>query len=202
MVIISETSGFAQDNNITTRKVEEAKGLEVGIKAPQFITIDADSNTFNLQEALKNGPIVIVFYRGFWCPVCNKHLSQLQDSLEMIQRDGVQLIAISPERPEYLHKMEEKSGASFTLLFDKDYKISEAYDVIYKPTSMQLFTYNALLGGKLKRTHSDDSQQLPIPATFIIDTNGIIVWRQFDPNYHNRSSAKEIIRQLELLLKN
>lgn len=62
---------------------------------------------------------------------------------------------------------------------------------------MQLITYNTLLGGKLKDSHSDDSQRLPIPATYIINQEGIIIWRQFDPNYKNRSTVQGILKALE-----
>ena len=103
------------------------------------------------------------------------------------------MVAISPEKPEYLVKMAEKSGAEFTLLYDEGYKIAAAYDVLYNPTKRQIFTYNTLLRGKMKKSHSDNSQQLPIPATYIINQAGQIVWRQFNPDYHNRSSIKDIL---------
>lgn len=180
----------------TERKAEDAKGLRVGTIAPAFTAIDADSNIFSLEEAKSKGPVVLIFYRGFWCPVCNEHLSNLQDSLQLIEKTGAKVIAISPEKPEYLDKMSAKSGATFTLLYDEGYKIADAYDVTFKPTSMQLFTYNVILGGKLKKTHSDDSQRLPIPATYVVNEEGVIIWRQFDPDYKSRASVSEILDAL------
>jgi thiol-disulfide isomerase/thioredoxin len=100
------------------RSVDEAKGLNVGAAAPMFSALDADSNIFSLDKALKNGPVVLIFYRGFWCPVCNQHLGQIQDSLLLIEEMGAKVIAVSPEKPEYLGVMEEKTGAQFTLLYD------------------------------------------------------------------------------------
>lgn len=179
------------------KEIEEVHGIEVGVKAPSFSALDANNKTFILAEELKKGPVVMIFYRGFWCPVCNKHLSTLQDSLKQIQATGAQIIAISPEKPEYLDKMAEKTGAEFTLLYDEGYKIANAYDVTFKPSAMQLFTYNTVLGGKLKDSHSDDSQRLPIPATYIINQEGIIIWRQFDPNYKNRSTVQGILKALQ-----
>lgn len=179
-----------------SRDIQEAHGLNVGDKAPVFIAKDAESKEFLLNEALKEGPVVLIFYRGFWCPYCNKHLSQIQDSLGLIQEKGARVIAISPEKPEYLDKMAEKSGARFTLLYDEGYKIADAYEVTFKPDSMQLFAYNTILRGNLKESHSDDSQLLPIPATYIISKEGTIVWRQLDPNYKNRSTVMEIIENL------
>ena len=178
------------------RDVKEAKGLPVGVIAPTFTALDADSNVFVLKETLKDGPVVLIFYRGFWCPVCNKHLGKLQDSLQFIQEAGARVIAISPEKPDYLDKMADKSGATFTLLYDEGYKIADAYDVTFKPTSMQLFSYNVVLNGELKKSHSDELQLLPIPATYILNQDGTIAWRQFDPDYKNRSSVNEIIEAL------
>ncbi|MCK5775191.1 MAG: redoxin domain-containing protein [Bacteroidales bacterium] len=193
MILLSVVNTQGQNN----QGIEKAKGLEVGDKAPSFSALNANNEIFILKDALKKGPIVLIFYRGFWCPVCNQHLATLQDSLQLIEETGAQVIAISPEKPEYLDKMSAKSGASFTLLYDEDYKIATAFDVNYKASGMQAFTYNLFLGAKLKKTHSTDSQNLPIPATYIINKEGIISWRQFDPNYKNRSSVKDIIRALE-----
>ena len=180
----------------TIKSVNDAKGLAVGQIAPLFVAIDADSIKFSLEDTLEKKPVVLIFYRGYWCPVCNKHLSAIQDSLKMIEDAGAKVIAISPEKPEYLNRMSEKTGAEFTLLYDEDYKIAEAYDVNFMPSGTQLFTYNVILRGHLKDTHSDKSQRLPIPATYIINQDGIIAWRQFDPNYKNRSSVEEILNAL------
>ncbi|MFC0875634.1 peroxiredoxin-like family protein [Saccharicrinis sp. FJH2] len=179
-----------------TRRAEDAKGLNTGTKAPLFSAIDADSSEFNLSAALKDGPVVLIFYRGFWCPVCNKHLATIQDSLSLVTKKGATVIAVSPEKPEYLNKMKEKTGAQFRLLYDEGYKIADAYDVTFTPPPATLFTYNTVLNAKLKETHSDDSQRLPIPATYIINTKSTIIWRQFDPDYHNRSTVKDILKNL------
>lgn len=191
MTIISAT--HAQKS----RNAKDAKGLSAGQMAPLFKAMDADSNLFILEDALEESPVVLIFYRGFWCPVCNKHLGSIQDSLKMIEEAGARVIAISPEKPEYLDVMAEKTGAEFTLLYDEGYKIADAFDVTFKPTSMQLFTYNTVLNGKLKDTHSDNAQLLPIPATYIINVAGKIIWRQFDPNYKNRASVEEILAALK-----
>jgi len=183
-------------NAQTKRTANEANGLPVGTAAPHFTATDAGLNIFSLEEALKNGPVVLIFYRGFWCPYCNKHLAHLQENLKQITEKGASVIAISPEKPEYLDKMASKAGVKFTLLYDEGNKISDAYDVTFTPGAMDLFVYNYILNGKLKRTHSDDSQRLPIPATYIIGTDGTIIWRQFDPDYKKRSSVKDIITNL------
>lgn len=198
LFIISITMIMTQGFSQTYKDAGEAKGLAVGTKAPLFSAIDAERSTFILADELKKGPVVVIFYRGHWCPVCNKHLGQIQDSLRLITEKGATVVAVSPEKPEYLEKMEEKTGAKFRLLYDEDYKISDAYDVTFLPDKKQITLYNTMLNANLKETHSDDSQRLPIPATYIIDTKGKIVWRQFDSDYKNRSSVKDILNNLPL----
>ena len=183
--------------NQNMKKLVEANGLSVGENAPLFSALNADSLSISLKKELQKGPVVLIFYRGFWCPVCNKHLGTLQDSLSLIQDAGATVLAVSPEKPDYLDKMAHKTGAAFNLLYDKDYRIANAYDVNFKPKAVTLMIYNVALGAQIKKSHSDASQQLPIPATFIINRKGKIIWRQFDRNYHKRSSVKEIVTALQ-----
>lgn len=193
LLLLITTNIMAQQEYKT---VKEAKGLPIGETVKDFSAVGLNNSTFILSEALKKGPVVIIFYRGQWCPVCNKHLSNLQDSLQMIYDKGAAVIAISPEKIEHLKETAEKTQASFILLYDEEYKISDLFDVTFKPDNKTTFTYNTFLGADLKNAQSDNSQRLPIPATFIIDKNSQIVWRQFDPDYKNRSTAKDILFNL------
>lgn len=178
------------------RSAKEAQGLEVGAKAPLFAAMDQDSNHFKLERALEKGPVVLIFYRGHWCPVCNKHLGQVQDSLHAIYEKGASVVAISPEKVELLNKTASKTKAAFTLLHDAGYQIADAYDVTFKPDSKSRLMYNTMLGANLKSAHDDDSQRLPIPATYIIGTDGKILWRHFDPDYKKRSTVQDIVKHL------
>ena len=180
------------------KDIENAKGLEVGAKAPAFTTVDHNGKEFSLKTAIRKGPVVLIFYRGHWCPICNRHLSHLQDSLEIIKNFGATAVAISPEKTEFLNLTKQKTEADFRLLHDKDYKISEAYDVAFKPDNQTIKKYNKHLNADLENAHSESSTTLlPIPATYIINSSGKIIWRHFDPNYKNRSSMKNIINQIK-----
>jgi len=185
---------MGQDDQYISAK--EAQGLEVGAKAPLWSAQNAEGETVELDKLLKKEPVVMVFYRGHWCPVCNKHLQALQDDLHKITERGAQVIAISPEKSEFLQKTRDKTGAEFSLLYDESYAISEAYGVKFRPGSATRVMYNTVLGADLKEAHSDDSQQLPIPATYIIDQNREIVWRHFNPDYKKRASVNEILENL------
>lgn len=188
-ILLANTYIYAQ----TYKTVAEVKGLPVGSKVSKFTATDQNGKTFDLSKAIKKGPVVLLFYRGQWCPVCNRHLSNLQDSLSQIYAKGATVIAVSPEKQEYLEKTASKTKATFTLLHDRSYRISEAFDVVFKPTGKEISLYNERLKANIDNAHSDNSQRLPVPATFIINRKGIIVWRHFNSDYRVRASVKEIL---------
>jgi peroxiredoxin len=175
------------------RTAEEVKGIEVGGKVGDLNGVLADGTAYRLQNDLKKGKTVVIFYRGQWCPVCSRHLSNLQDSLQVLQDEGINVVAVSPEKPEKLAKTQQKTKATFTLVHDRDYAFAKAFDVLFRPDQKTLGVYNTMLGADLKHSHSDESQQLPVPATFLLDENGVVLWRHVDPNYKNRASVASII---------
>jgi peroxiredoxin len=178
------------------KKAEEAKGVPIGTMIKPFAAKTAEGKRFSLKQALDKGPVVLVFYRGQWCPVCNKHLHKLQDSLSLITDKGAQLVAISPEKPELLSRTREKTGATFPLLYDEGYAIANLFDVTFLPPKATRLLYNTAINANLKEAHSDDSERLPIPATFVLDQKGKVVWRQVDPDYKVRASVQDILRNL------
>ncbi len=178
--------------------VEDVNGLEVGDLVDDLKVQTHEQGDIRLNELLaQNDHVIVVFYRGQWCPVCNKHLSTLNDNYASIKEFNAQVLAISPERPEYQKETKSKTGAEFLLGYDEDYKVAEQFDVLYQPGGAKRSMYNIALGAKLKKAHSDDSQRLPVPATFIINADREIIWRHFDRNYKNRSSVEAILKALK-----
>ncbi len=93
------------------KSVKEVKGLNIGDVAPMFAATDVDGKTYSLKDALLNNPVVVIFYRGQWCPVCNKYLSSLEDSLKFIYNKGATVVAISPEKSEFMNYTRDKRHA-------------------------------------------------------------------------------------------
>lgn len=178
------------------KTINEVNGLKVGKNAPYFSALDICENRYSLSDALSKGEIVLIFIRGQWCPFCNKHLKEIQENLPSIYKKGASVVVVSPEKSEFIKKTIEKTGAEFTILYDADYKIAEVYDVLFKPKAMLRVMYNVVLGAKLKESHSDNTEQLPVPATYIISKDGKIKWRQFNPNYMKRSQINDILENL------
>lgn len=178
------------------KTVNECKGIAVGNSAPYFEAKDQNGNIVMLRELLKQGPVVLVFYRGQWCPVCIPHLRKLQDGLSKVHEKGASIIAVTPEKQELIQKTFVKTNVTFPILFDKDYKIMKQYDVAFVPSRFLRWMYNWLLRANLKKAHSDESEILPIPATFIIGKDGKVKYRHFDPDYKKRLSVDEILQNL------
>ncbi len=192
MILISSNI-FAQNFE---KKTSDVKGISVGAEVKNFTATGLNGMQFNLDEQMKKGPVVLMFFRGQWCPVCNKYLSSVQDSLELILGKGATLVAISPELPENLAETKEKTKAEFILLHDKDYLIAKEFDVLFKPDRSTRLLYNTALGANLDEAHGASEVLLPVPATFIIGKDSKVIWRQFDHNYNKRASIKDILRHL------
>jgi len=169
--------------------------LQVGDIAPDFHGIDQAEDIINLRESLKNGPVVLIFFRGSWCYFCNQHIAKFQDSLEYVLDKGASVIAVSPQIPEYNHKTIRKTGASFSLIHDKGYHIMNAYYVSFTIDEKTILKYRRF-GRHIDRANANEDYILPVPATFIIGEDRVIRYIQYDPNYKNRSTVAEVLRNL------
>jgi peroxiredoxin len=171
------------------------KGLAAGSIAPDFYATDQYGKKTELGTILKKGPVVLLFYRGQWCPYCNRQLSQLQDSLLQITEQGATVIAVTPEKPGSINETINKTKASFQILHDKGLKIMKAYDVAYTVndvTNAKLKKY----GIDLEKINGKNGSKLPVPAVYIINQKGVITYVHFDQDYTHRASVAEILRHL------
>jgi len=179
--------------NTYAQKAESS--LQIGQKAPLFTAFDQNGDKFVSSDLLKTHQLIVVFYRGQWCPFCNRHLSELQDNLENFKKAGAQIVAITPEKTENIDKTLGKTQADFPVLWDKDNSIMKAFGVNFiLPENLQ--EKYKTFGVDLTEANANASQTLPVPATFVIGKNGKIKYLQYDPDYKNRSTAKEILEQL------
>lgn len=181
---------MAQDNS-----VKLPQGLKVGDVAPEINTVDYLGNKVKLTALLKKGPVVLMFYRGNWCPYCNMQLKQLQDSLELITEHGGTVLAVTPESVESIDKTVEKTNADFRIIQDKTFCLMKAYDVGFKLNKDVLARYKST-GINIKKSNSANSDFLPVPATYIIGQDRKIVYGFFDPDYTKRATVAKILKNL------
>ncbi|WP_430813253.1 peroxiredoxin-like family protein [Carboxylicivirga sp. RSCT41] len=171
------------------------EGIQVNEKAPGFVANDQHGNRVDLAKELEAHSVVLVFYRGQWCPYCNRHMSALQDSLQMITDKGARVIAITPEKNEEIEKTIDKSNASFSVIYDEGHQIMDAYDVTFTMSKTKFTAYKTY-GIDINKASGNTDRALPVPATYIIGKDGYVSNRHFDKNYKTRMSVKDILRSL------
>jgi peroxiredoxin len=175
---------------------EELKGLSVNDQAPEFTAKDQNGKPVSLKEQLKNGAVVLVFYRGQWCPYCNKQLKKLEDSLSLITAKGASLITVTPEKPESISETIEKTKATYPILFDDGLKIMKSYDVAFAVDDKTIEKYKGYGIDFIEANGETNGAKLPVPAVYVINKEGKIVFRHFDKNYTKRASVAEILEHL------
>ena len=174
---------------------EKPEGLFISSRAPDFKAKDQFGNEVRLKDLLKKGKVVLVFYRGQWCPYCNKELSRLQDSLQFIKDKGAALVAVSPEKPENVAVTVEKTKAEYSILYDEGLKIMKAYDVEFEMEENTVTRYRNA-GLDIEKNNGANGRFLPVPAVFIIDKESTVTYRYFEPDYKKRPSVKELLNNL------
>ncbi|RKR15369.1 peroxiredoxin [Maribacter vaceletii] len=172
--------------------LENAKN--VGDTAPNFILKNALGNPVELQEFLKKGKVVLTWYRGGWCPFCNLTLRELQQELPNFNANNATLIALTPEVPDNSLSTKEKHNLDFEVLSDLGNKIAKEYGIVYKLTDDVAKSYNSSFG--LNNYNGDDSNELPLAATYIINEDGTIAYAFLDAEYRNRAEPTEITKFL------
>ena len=170
-------------------------GLKVGDIAPDFNAKDQNGKTVSLKQALKNGPVVMLFYRGQWCPFCNKQLSRFSDSLSQLTAKGASVLAITPENAENVKKTIEKTKASFPVLEDEGLTIMKLYKVNFAVDENTITKYKGY-GIDFDKANGSNGANLPVPATYIIGQNGKIKYVFFNTDYRKRASVLEILNNL------
>lgn len=171
-------------------------GIEIGERAPEFVLPDATGTKVALRDLLAIGPVVISFYRGAWCPYCNTELQALQGSLDAIKDRGASLVAISPQAPDASLSLVERLELDFDVLSDLDQSVSSAYGLQFELTPALQAIYPKL-GMDLTQHNADGSWHLPVPATFVLDSAGIVGARHVDPNYLERMPVDDILVALD-----
>jgi peroxiredoxin len=174
------------------------RAIKAGDRAPDFRLPDARGGHVRLRDLLARGPVVVSFYRGGWCPYCNLELRALQGALPAIEQQGAQLVAISPQTPDESLTTAEKNELAFAVLSDVGSAAAKAYGIGFD-LSEELRPVYTRFGHALPDKNGDDSWVLPVPATYVVDTNGVVVLAFIDVDYRNRLEPAEVIAALEAL---
>lgn len=177
-----------------------ANALKIGQQAINFELPNQEGNAVALKDLVAKGPVVVTFYRGDWCPYCNLQLRALQARLKEIEALAATLVAISPQVPDGSLTKSEISEMTFTVLSDQNAKVASQYGVAWEVPEFLLDHMRVDRNLDLEKINNGNGSVLPIPATFIIGTDGIIAWNYVNVDYRTRSEPEEIIEALKKLV--
>ena len=170
--------------------------LKAGDRAPAIVLGNAKGETVDVGEMLKKGPVVVTFYRGGWCPYCNLELKAFQEILPQITAAGASLVAISPERPDESLSTVEKNALSFEVLSDVGQMAGRAFGLVYEFTDELRTAYDGFGLDIPTRNGAPGEWSLPVAATYVIGSNGVIRYAYTDTDYRDRADPLEVLKVL------
>jgi len=171
------------------------RALQVGASAPDFSLPDARGGIVSLSSLLAKGPVVVTFYRGGWCPFCDLQLRAYQAALPAIRKSGAELVAISPQTPDYAQADVEKKELAFPVLTDAHNAVARRYGLVFA-LSEPLKSLQTGFGNPIPKFNGDDSWELPMPGTFVLDRTATVRLAHVDPNYTVRLEPAAILAAL------
>ncbi|MFD2531966.1 peroxiredoxin-like family protein [Gracilimonas halophila] len=185
---------FAQNAN-------EVNPLLVSSEIPDVELKNIDNETVRLKELVSQQPSILVFYRGGWCPYCNRQLSDLNAIEEQLYEIGYQLLAISPDKPEKLKATLDKNELGYTLLSDSPMNVSKAFGIAFKVDQETVDRYKSI-GLDLEGDSGYDHHLLPVPAVYIVNTDGIVKFNYVNPDYKERINGEVLLKAASVYYEN
>lgn len=173
----------------------EVNPIEVGSHIPNARLNAADGSTVFLHDLVGQQPTVLVFYRGSWCPYCTRHLAALGEVEGALLEQGYQIIAISPDKASFVRRHQTNADFNYTLYSDTRLRAASLFGLTFKldePTLEQLASYQIDIEAASGRSH----HLLPVPAVYIVDSQGKITFRYYNPDYSQRLHPEAILRAI------
>ncbi len=189
---------FARSTQELIDSGQSERALKAGDQVPDFVLTDSDRNEVALKDLLAKGPVVLTFYRGVWCPYCNIELKALEEVANDIRARGATLVAISMQGAADSRKSQKDNGLSFPILTDKNGELAEKFGIRW---SLQdyVIPIHAGFGVELPRIHGDGQWNLPMPARYVVDTDGAVAYAEVNPDYTRRPEPADLFPVLDKL---
>lgn len=175
---------------------QAARTIKAGDRAPQFTLVDQDNNEVSSTELLKKGPLVVTFYRGVWCPYCNMELQAMNEALPTLQSYGANVVAISPQTPVNSRKSVRNNELGFPVLSDAGNEVAAAFGLRFEMPDYLVDLYK-MLKNDLVAFNGDASWTLPMPARYVIGSDGIVLYSEVNPDYTHRPDPDELFPVLQ-----
>lgn len=175
------------------------RALQQGDRAPNFRLPDAKGGSVELDALLRQGPVVLSFYRGQWCPYCNLELRAYQKLLPQLQALGASLVAVSPQTPDNSLSTAEKFDLAYPVLSDVGLHVARAYGVAFDLPAELVELYQRQWNNDLVKWNGEGGWSLPIPATYVIGQDARIALAHVDPDYRDRQEPEAVLARLRTL---
>ena len=170
--------------------------LQIGQKVENFSLANHNGENIELADLLKKGPVIISFYRGGWCPYCNLELKALNDYLPQFKTQSAQLVAISPQLPDETLSTAQKNDLEFDVLSDVSNKVAEQFGLLFTLDERIQALYTQF-GIDFEHYYGDKSFKLPLPATYVINQEGVITYAFLNEDYTLRAEPIDVMAALE-----
>lgn len=183
--------------SITDLNINNIEENSAGINDifPEFSLQNTAHEIVELHTLLRKGKVIVAFFRGSWCPYCNLELKALQHNLKQLTDKQVTLVAISPQTTAYNNELKGNHQLDFDVLTDENNALAKRLGISFELQDYVVPVYGDL-GIKLSDYNGNDTNELPVPAVFVIDTSGKITYKFADTNYMNRLNIQELIEQV------
>ena len=169
------------------------RALKAGDRAPEFTLKDTEGRDVSSGPPLTKGPLVVTFYRGVWCPYCNMDLQALQEALPAIAERRAQLIAISPQTQSNGRKSQRENKVTFPVLSDPGNEVAGIFGLRFRLPDYLIEIYRDIFKNDLPRINGEPSWTLPMPARYVIGSDGIIAYAEVNPDYTQRPDPAELL---------
>ena len=175
---------------------QAGRALKAGDKAPDFVLNDPDGKPVSSRDLLAKGPLVVSFYRGVWCPYCNLELQALQAALPAIEERGANVIAISPQTAPNSRRSQRDNKLGFHVTQDRKAQVANAFGIRFALPDYLVEVYKGFKND-LPLINDDPSWVLPMPARYVIGTDGVIAYAEINPDYTQRPDPSELLPVLD-----
>jgi peroxiredoxin len=169
------------------------RALKIGDHAPAFELPDGDGMLWRSDDLLRSGPLVIVFFRGRWCAYCNAQLNALQEIHSKIAEGGASLVAISPQTQKHSYMTRDMHKLRFPVLSDAGNQVARKFGLVYRLSPELQAMYESIMT-KLPGYNGDHSWELPLAATYVVQSDGKISYARIDADWRKRPEPGELLR--------
>lgn len=176
----------------------ERRALRTGAAIPDFTLPNAAGEQVSAGQLHSGGPLVLSFYRGAWCPYCSLEIRALAENLAAMRAGGAELVAVSPQLPDISRQQVSDLQLDFEVLSDAGNAVARQFGLVFALPEILRPVY-AAWGVDLPASNGDDSFELPVPATYIVDRDGVIRYHFIDSDYTRRCEPAIVLEQLGLL---